>query len=112
MKLTRSIAFAAAAVFASAANSASANDWVVEPRIQVIETSYMPGRVVVTIDVNARTCAAGAWLTFLARGVTEADRIASTQATRGRTHDSAGFQSARPALWIEQRCVINFVHLL
>jgi hypothetical protein len=81
MKLTRSIAFAAAASFAAAANSASANDWVVEPRIQVIETSYMPGRVVVTIDVNAGTCAAGAWLTFLARGATEAERIASTQAT-------------------------------
>ncbi len=97
---------------AVAPNMALANDWSIETRVQVIETTYMPGRVVFTVDSNAGSCAAGAWLVFFARGATEAERIASTQAML------AGLMTARAAnrpvrlYGFNDGCVVNYIHLL
>jgi hypothetical protein len=112
MRLTQSIAIVAAAFLAFAAAPASAYDWVVEARVQVIETTYMPGQVGFTIDVNAGACAAGAWLTFFARGTTEAERIASAQAMLAALMTAKASNQPVKLHGSNDGCVINFVHLI
>lgn len=112
MKLTKSIAFGLIAFLAATAVPASANDWTVEARVEVIEPTYMPDRVVLTIDAAAGACATGAWLSFYARGTTEAERVASTQAMlAGLLTAKASNRSVR-LFGSNNGCIINFVHLL
>lgn len=91
---------------------AAAFDWAVEANVDVIEVSHLPDRVVFTVNVNAGACAAGTWLTWISKGVSDVEKSASSQAVL------AGLMTARATNrpvrihGTNTNCTIQFTHLL
>jgi len=91
---------------------AAAYDWTVEAYVNVIEISYLPERVVFTVNADAGSCAAGGWLAWISKGVSDVEKSASSEAVL------AGLMTARATnrpvriYGTNANCTVQFIHLL
>jgi hypothetical protein len=102
----------AAVVTMFGAQSALAGDWSTEARPIAIEPTYVPDRIMFAIDTSIGACPAGTFFTWIAKGGTEAAKIANIQAVLAVLMNAKATSRQIRLYGNNAGCTIDYIHLL
>jgi hypothetical protein len=108
--IKKSIALAASILLTSQAQ-AQVFDWAIVATPTYIEGSYMPTKVNFQINQAAGTCAAGAWLTWNAKGTTADEKSANTAAILSMIMTAKVANRSLTVIGNNSGCTVDFLYL-
>ena len=96
---------------ATTATNSFAYDWQVDTTIRLVQPTYMPNIVSFQVNDSAGACSQGAWLRWEARGDTEAEKHANSNAVYSTLLAAFMAKKTVRIYGVNENCRVDFLHL-
>lgn len=106
------LSLALAGVTALGSSQAWAYDWGVEAKVVVIESTYMPTKVLFSIDTAGSTCVVGTLLQWTPKGSTADEKLANVQAIFSTLLTAQASGRTIRVYGNTDGCTVDYLHIL